>query len=140
MPRLDAISGKHSRSGDHLFTLFTGSTDLFAHSEIPRSPSPPQRRWMEWYPRIFDFKPHGPPKLQWLDPNQPYMALIPCQDPFRGLLFSRLGYQFRHLPIVHMDGPRGVGWQLDPLVQQEWEALEYFCRQAVMGLFNLCHG
>lgn len=136
MPNLHAICRKHGRSGDHVFTLFTGSIEVFAYSEIPRSPPPPQR----YNPRIFDFKPHDPLNLQWLNPNQPYMALIPCQDPFRGLLFSRLRYEFRRLPIVRIDSPWGPEWRLDPVVEREWAALEFFCRQAVMGLFNLSHG
>lgn len=140
MPRLDAIFGNHGRSGDHFFTQFTGSTEVFAHSELPRSPPPPPTLNSRGNSRVPHPEPRDPLDLQWLDPKKPYMALIPRQDPFRGLLFSRLRYHYHQLPIVHLDGPGKPQWQLEPSVQQEWQALELFCRRAVMGLFNLCSG
>ena len=139
MPLLDAIYNNHGRSGDHIFTLFTGSTEVFAHSELPRSPRTPTRD-SRGNLEAPDHRFRHPLDLQWLNPDQPYMALIPRQDPFRGPLFSRLRYTYQYLPIVRLDGPGRPEWQLEPSVQEEWQALELFCRQAVMGLFNLCCG
>ena len=140
MPRLETIHKNHGRSKNDIFTLFTGSTEVFVQSEIPVSPLVSPKR----YPRVNLDAPEADPRdpliLQWLTPEQPYMALIPRQDPFRGFLFSRLRYHFSSLPIVRVVGRRSPVWQLEPSVIQEWQALEIFCRQAVMGLFNLCHG
>ena len=116
MPLLDAIHNNHGRSGNHFFTLFTGSTEAFAYCELPRSPPAPT------YDLRGNLKAPDPgfrPPLdfQWLNPEQPYMALIPRQDPFRGPLFSRLRYEFRYLPIVCLDGPGRPEWQLEPSVQ-----------------------
>ena len=68
------------------------------------------------------------------------MTLIPHRDPFCGPLFLHLRYEFPYLLIVHLDGPGRPEWQLDPLVQEGWQALKSFCHKAVIELFSLCCG